>query len=59
MSDVRFSAGDWIGGFRGREMPRTLQMVLLATAPAGDGVLAGEGTALLRAVVADPVYQLK
>jgi uncharacterized protein (DUF1800 family) len=59
MSDVQFSAGDWVGGFRGREMPRTLQTVLLATAPAGDGVLAAEGPALLRAVVSDPAYQLK
>jgi uncharacterized protein (DUF1800 family) len=59
MSDVQFSAGDWVGGFRGREMPRTLQTVLLATAPAGDGALSAEGPALLRAVVSDPAYQLK
>ena len=59
IGDIRFSAGDWLAGFRGREMPRTLQTVLLATAPAGDQALAGEGAALLRAVVADPAYQLK
>ena len=59
ISDIRFSAGDWLAGFRGRDMPRTLQTVLLATAPAGEQVLAGEGAVLLRAVVADPAYQLK
>ena len=59
ISDIQFSTSDWLGAFRDREMPRTLQMVLLATTPAGEQAPAGEGTALLRAVVADPAYQLK
>lgn len=59
ISEIQFSAGDWLGAYRGREMPRTLQTVLLATAPAGDQAPAGEGMSLLRAVVADPAYQLK
>jgi uncharacterized protein (DUF1800 family) len=59
MGELHFSASEWLAGFRGREMPRTLQTVLLATAPAAESALAGEGASLLRAVVADPAYQLK
>ncbi len=38
---------------------RGMQSVVLAAAPAGEGVLAAQGADLLRALVADPVYQLK
>ena len=59
MMDIQFSASDWVRPFRDREGPRSMQSVLLATAPAGESARAAQGVELLRALVADPVYQLK
>ncbi|MGH8706148.1 MAG: DUF1800 domain-containing protein [Burkholderiales bacterium] len=59
MLDIKFSAHDWFRPFQGREMPATLQTVLLPAAPANEGALAGQGMDMLRALIADPVYQLK
>ena len=57
--DLQFSSREFLRPFEGRPMPATLQLVLLALPPANDSALAGEGMALVRALVADPVYQLK
>jgi hypothetical protein len=59
MMDIKFSARDWVRPFQGREMPASMQMVLLAAAPAGEGAPAAQGIDLVRALVSDPVYQLK
>jgi uncharacterized protein (DUF1800 family) len=53
-----FSAGRWLSGYEGRNVPATAQLVLLASAPHG-AARDGEGLAMLRAIVADPVYQLR
>jgi uncharacterized protein (DUF1800 family) len=58
MQDLEFSAGRWLGRYEGRAMPSTAQMVLLAAAPHGEP-REREGLAMLRAIVADPVYQLR
>jgi uncharacterized protein (DUF1800 family) len=55
MADLQFSGRDWLAPFEGRE--KMLPLVLLAAAPAGSP--AGSGVDFLRALVADPVYQLK
>ena len=55
MSELHFSARDWLAPFEGRES--MVPLVLLAAAPAGNP--SGSGVDYLRAVVADPVYQLK
>jgi uncharacterized protein (DUF1800 family) len=57
--DLQFSARDFLQPFEGRPMPATLQRVLLPLPPANEAALGGEGMALVRALVADPVYQLK
>jgi uncharacterized protein (DUF1800 family) len=54
--DIRFSAGDWLRPFEGREA--ALQAVLLPMPPANPPP-AAQGMELARALVADPVYQLK
>jgi uncharacterized protein (DUF1800 family) len=59
MLEIQFSAGDWVAGFSGRDEVRSMQAVLLATAPAGEAAASGQGVELLRALVADPAYQLK
>jgi uncharacterized protein (DUF1800 family) len=59
MFDIRFAARDWFRPFQGREMPQTLRLVLLPVAPASDSALRGQGMDLLRALVADPAYQLR
>jgi uncharacterized protein (DUF1800 family) len=59
MMDIKFSANDWLRPFQGRETPSSMQRVLLATAPAGEGANGAQGADLLRALVSDPVYQLK
>jgi uncharacterized protein (DUF1800 family) len=59
MLEIRFSASEWLRPYEGREMPRTLQAVLLAAAPANEEAASGQGVELLRALLADPVYQLK
>jgi len=56
MLELRFSADDWLRGFRGRE--QAVQTVLLALAPAAD-VSTASGADRVRALTADPVYQLK
>ena len=50
-----FSVRDWLAPFEGRET--LVPLVLLAGAPAGNP--SGSGMEYLRALVADPVYQLK
>jgi len=55
MAELHFSGRDWLAPFEGREA--MVPLVLLAGAPAGDP--SGSGTDYLRALVADPVYQLK
>ena len=61
MQDLRFSAGDWLKPYRGRE--DVVAMVLLPLAPANEPAPAAQGadaiTQRVRALVADPVYQLK
>ncbi len=59
MSEIRFSANDWVRQFNDREGPRSMQSVLLATAPAGERASGVQGVELLRALVADPAYQLR
>ena len=59
MMEIKFSARDWLRPFQGREMPASVQRVLLAAAPAGAGANGAQGADLLRALVSDPVYQLK
>jgi uncharacterized protein (DUF1800 family) len=55
MAELQFSARDWLGPFEGREA--MLPLVLLAAPPAGSP--SGSGMDYVRALVADPVYQLK
>jgi uncharacterized protein (DUF1800 family) len=55
MAELQFSGRDWLAPFEGRE--RMVPLVLLAGAPAGTP--SGSGMDYLRALVADPVYQLK
>ena len=59
MMDIQFSANDWVAAYRGPDAPRTMQTVLLATAPASEAAPSSQGVELLRALVADPAYQLK
>ncbi len=55
LADLQFSARDWQRPFEGREA--MVPVVLLAAAPAGSP--SGEGMDYVRALLADPVYQLK
>jgi hypothetical protein len=55
MAELHFSARDWLAPFEGRES--MVPLVLLAAAPAGTP--SGSGMDYLRALTADPVYQLK
>ena len=55
IADLNFSARDWLAPFEGRES--MVPLLLLAVAPAGNP--SGNGMEYLRALVADPVYQLK
>ena len=55
IADLQFSARDWQRPFEGREA--MVPVVLLAAAPAGSP--SGEGMDYVRALLADPVYQLK
>ena len=55
IADLNFSARDWLAPFEGRES--MVPLLLLAGAPAGNP--SGSGMEYLRALVADPVYQLK
>ena len=55
MADLQFSGRDWLAPFEGRDT--MVPVVLLAAAPAGSP--SGSGVDYLRALVADPVYQLK
>ena len=55
IADLNFSARDWLAPFAGRES--MVPLLLLAGAPAGNP--SGSGMDYLRALVADPVYQLK
>jgi uncharacterized protein (DUF1800 family) len=55
MADLQFSGRDWLAPFEGREA--MVALVVLAGAPAGEP--SGSGADYLRALVADPVYQLK
>jgi len=55
MAELHFSARDWLAPFEGRDT--MVPVVLLAGAPAGNP--SGDGIEYLRALVADPVYQLK
>jgi uncharacterized protein (DUF1800 family) len=59
MTEIKFSAGDWVRQFRDRDAQRGMPSVLLAIAPANDSVQTVQGVDLLRSLVADPVYQLK
>jgi uncharacterized protein (DUF1800 family) len=55
IADLHFSARDWMAPFEGRGT--LVPVVLLAGNPAGSP--SGSGLEYLRALVADPVYQLK
>jgi uncharacterized protein (DUF1800 family) len=55
IADLNFSTRDWLAPFEGRES--MVPLLLLAGAPAGNP--SGSGMEYLRALVADPVYQLK
>ena len=55
MAELEFSARDWLAPFEGREA--MVLLVLLSAPPAGSP--SGSGMEYVRAVVADPVYQLK
>ena len=55
IADLNFSARDWLAPFEGRES--MVPLVLLAGEPVGNP--SGSGMEYLRALVADPVYQLK
>ena len=59
MLDLRFSADEWLRPYAGRQMPHSAQLVLLAAPPHGEPAKAGGGIALVRAIVSDPVYQLR
>ncbi len=54
---IRFHARDWLQQFGGDD--GALQRVLLPGAPAGQGVGDARAFELMRALVADPMYQLK
>ena len=55
LSEIEFSSRAWLKPFEGREA--MLPLVLLAAAPVGNP--AGERLDFVRALVGDPVYQLK
>jgi uncharacterized protein (DUF1800 family) len=55
IADLHFSARDWMAPFEGRDT--LVPVVLLAGNPAGSP--SGSGLEYLRALLADPVYQLK
>lgn len=55
MQEVRFSAGRWLAHFKGRE--EMVSTALVAASPVG--AAGGSGADLLRALVSDPVYQLR
>ena len=55
IAELQFSARDWLAPFAGREA--MLPLVVLAAPPAGRP--SGSGMEYVRALVADPVYQLK
>jgi uncharacterized protein (DUF1800 family) len=57
MAELQFSARDWLAPFEGREA--MVALVLLAAPPAGSPSGSGMGMDYVRALVADPVYQLK
>jgi len=59
MMEIRFSANDWVAALPAGDTVRSMQTVLLAAAPANDHAAAAQGVDLLRALVADPAYQLK
>jgi uncharacterized protein (DUF1800 family) len=55
MVELRFSAAEWLAPFEGRE--RMVPLALLAAPPAGSP--SGSAMDYVRALLADPVYQLK
>jgi len=55
MAELQFSGRDWLAPYEGRE--KMIPLVVLAAAPAGEP--SGSGIDFVRALVADPVYQLK
>jgi uncharacterized protein (DUF1800 family) len=55
MAELQFSGREWLAPFAGRE--KLVPLVLLAAPPAGNP--SGSGMDYLRALAADPVYQLK
>ena len=55
IAELHFSARDWMAPFEGRET--MVPVVLLAGPPAGNP--SGSGIEYLRALLADPLYQLK
>ena len=55
IAELQFSGRDWLAPYEGRE--KMMPLVLLAAAPAGEP--SGSGIDFVRALVADPVYQLK
>jgi uncharacterized protein (DUF1800 family) len=55
IAELQFSGRDWVAPYEGRE--KMMPLVLLAAAPAGEP--SGSGIDFVRALVADPVYQLK
>ena len=54
--DIRFSAEEWLKPYEGRQ--EMLRAVLLPMPPANPAP-AARGVELVRALIADPVYQLK
>ena len=55
LAELQFSGRDWLAPYEGRE--KMMPLVLLAAAPAGEP--SGSGIDFVRALLADPVYQLK
>jgi hypothetical protein len=55
IAELQFSGRDWLAPYEGRE--KMMPLVLLAAAPAGEP--SGSGIDFVRALLADPVYQLK
>lgn len=57
MADIRFDSDRWLAPYQGD--PGRLPLVVLAQAPASPPPAGAQGVDLLRALVLDPVYQLK
>jgi len=59
MVSVSFSGSDWLRSLQGRPLPQAAEQLLLPLPPAGERVSGAQGVDLIRAIVSDPVYQLR